>query len=117
MLNESTPPSHLESASLRPGSVPAFSNYHNEKVGQIKREEQSIGELALHSLCKKVLEGRRLLIASNRGPVTYERDAQGQLVAKRGSGGVVTALSSLTNYTPVTWVAAALSDTDRQLAA
>lgn len=74
------------------------------------------GELGLHLLCKRVLGGQRLLIASNRGPVTYEQDERGELVARRGSGGVVTALSSLTNYTPVTWVAAALSQADHAMA-
>jgi trehalose 6-phosphate synthase len=73
-------------------------------------------ETALRELCNQVLKGKRLVLASNRGPVTYERNEQGELVKKRGSGGVVTALLSLTRYTPVTWVAAALSETDREIA-
>jgi trehalose 6-phosphate synthase len=126
MLNESDAASHFQKKLTTSQSdlFPAFSSYDNHTFpltrkakGSGKGNEVSTGELALHTLCKKVLEGRRLLIATNRGPVTYERDEQGQPVAKRGSGGVVTALSSLTNYTPVTWVAAALSLTDRQLAA
>lgn len=73
-------------------------------------------EAALQEICRAVLGGRRLVIASNRGPVTYEKSENGELTAKRGSGGVVTALSSLTNYTPLTWVAAALSEADREIA-
>ena len=70
----------------------------------------------LQAICQRVLGGRRLVIASNRGPVTYEKTESGELVANRGSGGVVTALSSLTHITPLTWVAAALSEADREIA-
>lgn len=73
-------------------------------------------DAALQKICRDVLGGKRLVIASNRGPVTYEKDEKGALIAQRGSGGVVTALSSLTHITPLTWVAAALSDTDREIA-
>ena len=73
-------------------------------------------EAALQKICREVLGNRRLVIASNRGPVTYDKDEKGEVVAQRGSGGVVTALSSLTRITPLTWVAAALSETDRELA-
>ncbi len=73
-------------------------------------------EAALQKICREVLGDRRLVIASNRGPVTYQKDEKGELVAQRGSGGVVTALSSLTHITPLTWVAAALSETDREIA-
>lgn len=75
-----------------------------------------IHEAALQKICRRVLGERRLVIASNRGPVTYEKGEDGGFVAKRGSGGVVTALSSLTHVTPLTWVAAALSETDREIA-
>ncbi len=73
-------------------------------------------EETLREICRRVLGGRRLVIASNRGPVTYEKDAAGQFQAERGSGGVVTALSSLTHITPLTWVAATLSEADREIA-
>lgn len=72
-------------------------------------------EATLQEICRQVLGDRRLVISSNRGPVTYEKDDSGELVAQRGSGGVVTALSSLTNITPLTWVAAALSEADREI--
>lgn len=74
-------------------------------------------EAALQEICRRVLGERRLVIASNRGPVTYAKDENGELVAERGSGGVVTALSSLTHNTSLTWVAAALSEADREIAA
>jgi trehalose 6-phosphate synthase len=59
---------------------------------------------------------RKLIVVSNRGPVGYERDRAGGLVAKRGAGGLVTALSSLVSQHDVTWIASALSDEDRVVA-
>jgi len=58
---------------------------------------------------------RRLVIASNRGPVAYGRSG-GERTARRGGGGLVTALSGLIASQDVTWVAAAISDEDEQVA-
>jgi trehalose 6-phosphate synthase len=55
-----------------------------------------------------------LVVASNRGPLTFERDEQGELAARRGPGGLVTALSSALVQAEGTWVAAAMSDGDRE---
>jgi trehalose 6-phosphate synthase len=59
---------------------------------------------------------RKLIVVSNRGPVSYGRDAEGNRTAKRGGGGLVTALSSLVRYQDVTWIASARTDEDRALA-
>jgi trehalose 6-phosphate synthase len=59
---------------------------------------------------------RKLIVVSNRGPVGYERDDSGGLVAKRGAGGLVTALSPLVSQHDVTWIASALSEEDRAVA-
>jgi trehalose 6-phosphate synthase len=53
-----------------------------------------------------------LLIVSNRGPMRFERAGGGERTAKRGGGGLVTALSALTSQRPLTWVASALSNDD-----
>jgi trehalose 6-phosphate synthase len=58
---------------------------------------------------------RKLIVVSNRGPVTYGRDADGERVARRGGGGLVTALRSLVELHDVTWIASAMSDEDRAL--
>jgi trehalose 6-phosphate synthase len=58
---------------------------------------------------------RRLIVVSNRGPVSYGRDEQGMLTGKRGGGGLVTALRGLVADHDVTWVASAISDADRSL--
>lgn len=54
-----------------------------------------------------------LIIASNRGPVTFERDANGDFHSRRGGGGLVTALLGMCNHTDATWVACAQSDDDK----
>jgi len=60
---------------------------------------------------------RPVVIASNRGPLTFRRDEGGDLVAKRGAGGLVSGLGPLVSGTEATWVAAAMSPGDREAAA
>jgi trehalose 6-phosphate synthase len=59
---------------------------------------------------------RDLIVVSNRGPVTFGRDASGNRAARRGGGGLVTALRSLVSHHDVTWIASAISDEDRLVA-
>ncbi len=59
-----------------------------------------------------LVQGRTLIIASNRGPVTFDRTAEGELLLKRGAGGVVTALTGLARHVDATWIACALSEAD-----
>ena len=66
--------------------------------------------------CVEMLRERRLILASNRGPVEYHVAPDGRLQARRGSGGVVTALSTLTNYVDFTWIASAMGEGDRRMA-
>jgi trehalose 6-phosphate synthase len=49
--------------------------------------------------------------------VAYARDATGRRITSRGSGGLVTALRALIDRGKVTWIASALSDEDRAVAA
>ena len=56
---------------------------------------------------------RAILIASNRGPVSFEPDEEGELQAKRGTGGLVTALTGALQMTGGLWIAAAMSEGDR----
>src|SRR5215469_4245630 len=56
---------------------------------------------------------RRILVASNRGPVSFNRGDDGVLSVKRGGGGVVSGLTSVASSEDMLWVCAALSDADR----
>jgi trehalose 6-phosphate synthase len=60
---------------------------------------------------------RPLIIASNRGPVTFTRRSGRIFDARKGSGGVVTAVSAVARERQPIWIAAAMTDGDRQRAA
>ena len=60
---------------------------------------------------------RRVLVASNRGPVSYQFGPDGTLTGQRGGGGLVAGvaegLAAMTPEAEVSWICAALSDADR----
>ncbi|AWZ04999.1 MULTISPECIES: trehalose-6-phosphate synthase [unclassified Streptomyces] len=57
----------------------------------------------------------QVLVAANRGPLSYALDAQGTLSARRGGGGLVSGLSAALAEQPgALWICAALSDADRE---
>ncbi|MGW1557534.1 alpha,alpha-trehalose-phosphate synthase (UDP-forming) [Streptomyces sp. NPDC002144] len=56
----------------------------------------------------------QVLVASNRGPVSYEVQEDGSLAAKRGGGGLVSGLSAIGPDAGALWVCSALSDGDRE---
>jgi trehalose 6-phosphate synthase len=60
---------------------------------------------------------RKLIVVSNRAPVAFQSDATGARIARRGGGGLVTALRSLVSYHDVTWIASAIGEEDRRVAA
>ncbi|MFD0269865.1 trehalose-6-phosphate synthase [Streptomyces sp. NPDC127106] len=56
-----------------------------------------------------------VLVAANRGPLSYALDADGTLGARRGGGGLVSGLSAaLAEQPDALWICAALSDADRE---
>lgn len=55
---------------------------------------------------------RSLIIAANRGPVTFQTHDDGSRTFDRGSGGLVTALLGLTRHVAATWIACARTDAD-----
>ncbi|HVF74709.1 MAG TPA: trehalose-6-phosphate synthase [Acidimicrobiales bacterium] len=59
---------------------------------------------------------RDLVIVSNRGPLSFRYDDEGALATVRGGGGLVTSLGPAVEGTGATWMAAALSDADREAA-
>ena len=56
----------------------------------------------------------RILVASNRGPVSYAVGDDGTLTSRRGGGGLVSGLSAIGPDAGAVWVCAALSDADRE---
>jgi len=76
----------------------------------------SEADTALGVAAATLLGERRLIIATNRGPVTFAAAADGSLRPRRGSGGLVTALGQVGRHVPVTWVAAAMNEGDRRAA-
>ena len=58
---------------------------------------------------------RPLVLLSNRGPATFERDASGQLVPHRGGGGLVTALTGLLRQREALWIASAMTEGDLEV--
>lgn len=58
---------------------------------------------------------RPLVVVSNRGPVSFRMEGDGP-VARRGAGGLVSALGPLVRGTDALWVAAAMTDGDRVVA-
>jgi trehalose 6-phosphate synthase len=63
------------------------------------------------------MAGRALIVVSNRGPVAYGRDEDGARVVRRGGGGLATALRGLAARRDVTWIASAITEEDRAVAA
>ncbi|HLZ61462.1 MAG TPA: trehalose-6-phosphate synthase [Ktedonosporobacter sp.] len=61
----------------------------------------------------QLMHACRLIIASNRGPVEYQLRQDKTLKARRGSGGMVTALIDAGNRMDVTWVAMTMTEGDR----
>jgi trehalose 6-phosphate synthase len=53
-------------------------------------------------------QARPLVLVSNRGPVTFQEDGS----AKRGTGGLVTALTGLASHRDAVWIASALTEHD-----
>jgi trehalose 6-phosphate synthase len=58
-----------------------------------------------------------VVIVSNRGPLSFSHDSDGSLVAQRGAGGVASSLAPLVRDTGASWMAAAMTEADREAAA
>lgn len=53
-----------------------------------------------------------IVLVSNRGPLTFDLDA-GDLVARRGAGGLISGLGPIVRHTDSLWISAAMTDGDR----
>ncbi|HEY8476593.1 MAG TPA: trehalose-6-phosphate synthase [Chloroflexota bacterium] len=69
----------------------------------------------IQELFDKLFGGRRPVVVSHRGPVTYHLDEDG-LHPKPSAGGLAGALRCLDGHAPLTWVACAASEGDHLVA-
>ncbi|HET7510374.1 MAG TPA: trehalose-6-phosphate synthase [Solirubrobacterales bacterium] len=58
------------------------------------------------------MDSSPLIIVSNRGPLQFDRDENGERTVRRGGGGLVTALSGLVSHRDALWIASAMTDED-----
>jgi len=70
----------------------------------------------LRRLVRDLFSDRSLIIASNRGPVTFERTRSGKVRPSRGSGGMVSAISAISRYASPVWICSPMSSVDREMA-
>jgi trehalose 6-phosphate synthase len=82
--------------------------YRSPNPGRSAKSTEDPGHLA-HTL----LDSRTLLIASNRAPVTFSRNENGEVEYGRGSGGLVTALAGVLHHTEARWIACASTEEDK----
>jgi len=68
------------------------------------------------ALVDEILAARPLLVASNRGPVTFSRREDGTFSSRQGSGGLVTAVRAVLRDHQAIWIAAAMNEGDRRRA-
>ena len=90
-------------------------------MGSITLLERTPGDLALgrefHQQCTdqhaEMLANWNVIIAANRGPVSFEASEDGDFQSQRGTGGLVTALVGLCQHvTHASWIACAHSEAD-----
>lgn len=58
------------------------------------------------------MDGRPLILVSNRGPVAFAVAGSDEFEIRRSGGGLVTALSGLVDIVPAVWISAAIEDGD-----
>jgi trehalose 6-phosphate synthase len=69
--------------------------------------------VTIHPAPPQLIHARRLIIATNRGPVEYYLTQDQTMKSRRGAGGMVTALIDAGSRMEVTWVAMAMTEGDR----
>jgi len=74
--------------------------------------EQSDPRQRCRALQDTFFASRSLIIAANRGPVTFQTAEDGSRSFTRGAGGLVTALTGLAQQIDATWIACARTEAD-----
>lgn len=64
---------------------------------------------------EEMLQERQLIIASNHGPITFQRDVNGEVQPQRfGGGGLVSALSGIAQHLDACWISCSSSEEDKK---
>jgi hypothetical protein len=71
-------------------------------------DQSNVGELA-----QRLVTGRKLLVASNRGPLYFTEDRTSELTAKRDNSRASESFDPLSGV-PVTWISGAVGAADRK---
>jgi trehalose 6-phosphate synthase len=69
----------------------------------------------LRRTAQELLGDRCLVVASNRGPLTFQRTSSGKVRRRRGTGGVVSAVSAISRYVYPVWICSPMSEVDREM--
>jgi trehalose 6-phosphate synthase len=70
---------------------------------------------SLSEMAMKLLSGRKLIVASNRGPLNFTEDQSGKAVARRDTSRSSEMFEQLSNL-PISWVSGAVGAADRNAA-
>jgi trehalose 6-phosphate synthase len=84
----------------------------NREEVEVEEPKVEAARLSCEALEAEFFANRALIIAANRGPVTFRTAEDGSLYHERGGGGLVTALTGLCRYTDATWIACARTEAD-----
>lgn len=61
-----------------------------------------------------IMSAHPLIVASNRGPVSFTATGNDRFTSRQGSGGLVTAISTVLQEQSATWIAATMGSGDRE---
>lgn len=76
-------------------------------------ETAETNSAALEERITTLLSERPLIMVSNRGPVQFTKEANGSFSSRQGSGGLVTAVSTVLQENEAIWIAATMGSGDR----
>lgn len=85
-----------------PAFVPPTMSPHLSAAAQARKD--SLASLASHLESTRIEGEQRLIVVSNRLPVTIAKDAKGEYTYKMSSGGLVSALSGCKKTMNFTWI-------------
>src|SRR5438309_3915542 len=101
---------------FRPGLGAHRRNGHSPGIELLLPSLEPTG-LPYDKVIERLAAGRKVIVASNRGPVEFSHCEDGRVISRRGAGGVATLLGALAHTAPFTWVVSPMGDADRQAAA